>query len=297
MTRRLPLLVPPVPGEAIDSWVEACARRYEVSRGDVQRALGLSTIDARWMVRLSAIELETAAAASGFDAACLSSMTMDRFDGVCIAIRDDTRRLRRSFSWGGYLRSRYCPRCLAESGGRWQLAWRLCWSFLCVEHLCLLEDVCPVCGGHQRKTSSRGRKVQGAGTCTADRKDSICRTDLSARDAHTVAPSHRSVAAQRMIYDILDRGYAGFGVYTSTPRRARDALADISILGARVLAHARCSGLSEAPPQRALTAYFDEQPPQAQPRSHTEYKSIKGPPQTAALAAVACPLFSGLRTK
>ena len=69
MTRRLPLLVPPVPGEAIDSWVEACARRYALSSGNVQRALGLSPIDARRMLRLSAIELTTAAAASGFDAA------------------------------------------------------------------------------------------------------------------------------------------------------------------------------------------------------------------------------------
>lgn len=287
MTRRLPLRVPPTPGEAIDSWLEAYARRYEVSRWEVQRALGLSTTDAKWLVRLSAAELESASTASGFDRECLLSMTMDCFDGVCISVRDDTRRLRRSFLWGGYYRSRYCPRCLADSGGRWQLAWRLCWSFLCVKHLCLLEDVCRVCGGEQRTIRHLFSGVQGASLCTANRRNAICGADLSTVDVHSVAPSHRSVAAQRTIYDILDRGYAAIGVYASSPRTARDALVDISVLGSRVLAHSRCSGLFDALPQRVLDAYLDDGPPQAQPWPQAEYKSIREPPQTAALAAVA----------
>ena len=29
--------------------------------------------------------------------------------------------------------SRYCPKCLAESGGRWQLQWRLAWTFACAK--------------------------------------------------------------------------------------------------------------------------------------------------------------------
>ena len=287
MTRRLPLRVTPLPGEAIDSWVEAYARRYEVPRCEILRALGLSTLDTKWKVRLSAVEMNTAVTASGFGPELLASMTMDRFDGVCIAIREDTRRLRRSFPWGGYYRSRYCPRCLADSGGRWQLAWRLCWSFLCTKHLCLLEDVCPDCGGYQRTTSSRRCEVDGKGTCTANRKYSRCGTDLSTQRVHAMAPSHRSVAAQRTIYDILDRGYAGFGVYTNAPCDARDALTDISILASRVLAHTRCSGLSNARPLRVLDAYLGEGPPQAQPWLQAEYKSIKEPPRTAVLTAVA----------
>ncbi|MFE1907623.1 TniQ family protein [Streptomyces gardneri] len=37
------------------------------------------------------------------------------------------------------------PHCLAETGGRWQLAWRLGWSFACTRHHILLADRCPAC--------------------------------------------------------------------------------------------------------------------------------------------------------
>jgi len=38
--RTLPLRVPPVPGEALDSWLEALARRSQVTVGTLTAALG-----------------------------------------------------------------------------------------------------------------------------------------------------------------------------------------------------------------------------------------------------------------
>ena len=40
LARTLPLRVPPVPGEAIDSWLEALARRSQVTVGTLTAALG-----------------------------------------------------------------------------------------------------------------------------------------------------------------------------------------------------------------------------------------------------------------
>ncbi len=42
---RIPLWVPPVEGEALDSWIEAYARRLTVSGGEFTRFLGLSGTD------------------------------------------------------------------------------------------------------------------------------------------------------------------------------------------------------------------------------------------------------------
>ncbi|WP_374227332.1 TniQ family protein [Streptomyces sp. AC512_CC834] len=41
--------------------------------------------------------------------------------------------------------SRFCPACLEETGGRWQVTWRLGWSFACIRHHVLLADRCPAC--------------------------------------------------------------------------------------------------------------------------------------------------------
>src|SRR4029077_3158541 len=47
-------------------------------------------------------------------------------------------------------RARFCLTCLSETGGRWQLWWRLRWAFACPNHQCLLADTCPRCDRWQR---------------------------------------------------------------------------------------------------------------------------------------------------
>ncbi|MEV7889283.1 TniQ family protein [Streptomyces sp. NPDC002817] len=43
-------------------------------------------------------------------------------------------------------RSRACPACLRENGGRWPLRWRLVWSFACARHRVYLLGACRGCG-------------------------------------------------------------------------------------------------------------------------------------------------------
>ncbi|MET0996189.1 MAG: TniQ family protein [Mycobacterium sp.] len=149
--RTLPLYLDPVPGEALDSWLAAIAHRSHTAWADMLTAAGLETAGTAvargsWLLEIEGHRLEELAAAVGIDTAMIKSMTRSRYDGTALDIgRDPIRRTRR-FPWGYVGRSRYCPHCLAQTGGRWQLAWRLGWSFVCVEHQCLLVDSCPRCG-------------------------------------------------------------------------------------------------------------------------------------------------------
>jgi hypothetical protein len=43
----------------------------------------------------------------------------------------------------------------SERQGRWQLHWRLGWSFVCTRHCCLLAHVCPSCARRPRRTPPR----------------------------------------------------------------------------------------------------------------------------------------------
>ncbi|MGW1616113.1 TniQ family protein [Streptomyces sp. NPDC002285] len=157
---RIPLWVPPVEGEALDSWIEAYARRLAVTGGEFTRFLGLSGTDPRFMVRrLTNAERDALARRTGLTPEALAAMTLDRFDGVTVAIDPDNRTMGRPPAWRHYgSRSRFCPVCLADSHGRWPLSWRLPWSFACVRHELLLCDYCPACGHHPPvSTLGRGR--------------------------------------------------------------------------------------------------------------------------------------------
>ena len=131
--RTLPLYLDPVPGEALDSWLAAIAHRSHTAWADMLTATGLETAGTAvargsWLLEIEGHRLEELAAAVGIDTAMIKWMTRSRYDGTALDIgRDPIRRTRR-FPWGYVGRSRYCPHCLAQTGGRWQLAWRLGWS-------------------------------------------------------------------------------------------------------------------------------------------------------------------------
>ncbi|WP_329143059.1 TniQ family protein [Streptomyces sp. NBC_01456] len=133
---RIPLWVAPVEGEALDSWLEAYARRLAVTGGEFTRFIGLSCTDLKLMVRrLTPVERDVLSRHTGLASTALDTMTLDRFDGPIVAIQPDDRALNRPPAWRYYgSRSRFCPACLADDGGRWQLSWRLPWSFACIRH-------------------------------------------------------------------------------------------------------------------------------------------------------------------
>ncbi|WP_412566119.1 TniQ family protein [Streptomyces nojiriensis] len=71
-------------------------------------------------------------------------MTLRPCDGHAVVLVPGQRRAHRQLLWGR-AGSRFCPACLEETGGRWQVTWRLGWSFACTRHHVLLADRCPAC--------------------------------------------------------------------------------------------------------------------------------------------------------
>ena len=147
--RALPIRVAPVPGEALDSWLDALSARLGATFGELAVSLGFLDGTAtvyqqrqRILRRLGPIEAERVASATGVDEATLAGMTLSRFEGAYPRATDPGTRLG---PWRVFPGSRYCPACLAGTGGRWQLHWKLPWSFACLAHRCLLADVCPFC--------------------------------------------------------------------------------------------------------------------------------------------------------
>ncbi|GGV57483.1 TniQ family protein [Streptomyces spectabilis] len=176
--RALPIRYPPVDGEALDSWLEFLAARLHCRFADVLRSLGLPTRDVslakpmlpRWAVLATAEEIAGIAAASGVAEDVLAAMTLRRFDGHAVVIQPNQRRVERLVLWGRS-GSRYCPACLADSGGRWQVAWRLGWSFTCTRHQVLLADRCPACHRIPRVHAHPRRETPRPGRCAGPEPD------------------------------------------------------------------------------------------------------------------------------
>ena len=149
--RTLPLRVPPVPGEAIDSWLEALARRSQVTVGTLTAALGwpLPASPGGLVAGIPAQVLRRLEHQAGLPAGRLDDAVLDRY----LPLGPVRRR-----------GSRYCPSCLAERDGRWLLSWRLGWVFACTTHDVLLCDTCPACGQAPRGRAGRAG-LNPPGTC------------------------------------------------------------------------------------------------------------------------------------
>lgn len=169
--RSLPLRVAPVPGETLDSWLQAVARRSRTPLGVLMGSLGIRGPHANTpdvTVSLSAGETRRLAEATGLDPALIEAMTLRRYDGQALVLRPGARGVVRSELWARSAGSRYCPRCLAITDGRWPLRWRLTWVFACTRHRCLLRDTCPGCGRTPRKNlGSTGTDTRPGYQCQA----------------------------------------------------------------------------------------------------------------------------------
>src|SRR6478752_3270877 len=126
----LPLRTPIAAGESLDSWIDALARRNDTSPLEVLRALGIDypgqsirqLVDETDSTQLRRIEAATGLAPHRLDAATGPAVpVVERLSMNC---------------------SRFCPRCLAETDGRWQLSWRSSWAMACKRHRLLLHDTC-----------------------------------------------------------------------------------------------------------------------------------------------------------
>lgn len=251
--RTLPIRTPAYPGEALDSWLEALASRLQASLADLVDALTPTARHATagrpprrspadWTISLRDGEAFAIAAACQLGTPAVTALTLARYDGVGLRINHQTGKVDRNVLWGRTKGSRFCPACLAETGGRWRLSWRLGWSFACPTHHCLLADTCPACERMQRRTPHPQGQIPRPGTCAnaAPRASGArplrCGADLAATQTPAFPPDHPVLHAQRIVWGVIDSGTAGFGVYAASPQPAPAALADLRVLAEKILA-------------------------------------------------------------
>jgi len=167
----IPIRLPPLPGEALDSWLETYAHLLHVAVRDIFALAGvnwdrLASVGERqhklWLYQLDGPDLAALAAVTGIPAATLADMTLARYEGTGLAAVTAAPGLPRTPRWWRQLiGSRCCPRCLAVNGGRWMLTWRIPWSFACTGCQVLLADTCPDCRRRHRRTRTGQPRQSG----------------------------------------------------------------------------------------------------------------------------------------
>ena len=295
--RTSPIRLPPVAGEALDSWLEALAHRMHTCIGDLLAGAGMSCRKDRTLLQakgaldrtilLGPDEAAGIAAVTGISRSDVEAMTLARYDGTALRIDRPTRTVNRHHLWGRGAGSRYCPQCLAGSGGRWLLVWRLGWCFACPTHRQLLADTCPACGQAQRQRPLASHVIPHPGRCAhpafagSGRAAPRCSADLTGAVTAGFPDGHPMLVAQQLLLDVISSGTAAFGVYASEPQPARVALADVRALASRILTYATADDLAAILPADLLAAYHGAAAEMQHPRSRPGFMA----PRSAAVAA------------
>ncbi|MDF3292442.1 TniQ family protein [Streptomyces silvisoli] len=193
--RILPLRVALLPGEGLDSWLEALARRNGLTVQAMATALHLPLPD-RGQVRSHALVTSIPSEAlrdveqqAGLAHRCLDQAVLNP------ALPLGPQRARAS---------RYCPACLSERDGRWLLRWRMPWVFACTRHRVILNDTCPACHAYPRTASACRTSLRPPGVCTAWTAGRTCLHPLSDAPATALASGHPLLAAQEWIDTVLN---------------------------------------------------------------------------------------------
>jgi hypothetical protein len=240
--RTLPVRVAPMPGEALDSWLEAIAFRYKIPIGDVMSWCGIERTPQTAFRLLSPTrdELCRIGDVCGIGSDELRSMTMDHYGGHAADADHWT-----SVLWARRSRSRFCPHCLCETGGRWLLSWRLNWSFACLKHRCLLTDSCPICDSAQRRQPLCPGRIPQPGRCPTiqfsgpDRHGSPCSAHLTAADVLQFPGRHSILAAQATIQALLDGNRTNFALYGAAAPPCETVLSDVRALAQWIMCAVR----------------------------------------------------------
>lgn len=190
--RVLPLRVAVLPGESLDSWLEALALRNGLRLHSLLRVLGLP-------IPQNTRNLVTGLPASALrNLESLAALPAHRLDLAVVhpTIPFGAKRARGS---------RYCPTCLSERGGRWKLSWWLPWVFACTPHRALLHDTCPGCPTLARRTLPVGFGPPNVCTCRTS-ANPRCGTDLRTARVVALPPDSPLLSTQRWIDDLTTVG-------------------------------------------------------------------------------------------
>ncbi|MGH3583734.1 MAG: TniQ family protein, partial [Mycobacterium sp.] len=251
--RALPIRLAPVPGEGLDSYLEALAHRGDVVWADMLAAVGLSPgcCDSsgmyRWLTTLTDTEATNVSSACGVSPSAVHAMTIGHAIPAGMAMIPG--------------RSRFCPDCLDESGGRWQLWWRERWAFACTQHHRLLADRCPHCGCCPCRRRLRHDQIPNPGSCASrtgtghDRRRRRCAAVLSAASTLYLGDGHRALAAQSTIVTAIRHGVTAEGVYRTSPVTARLFLTDVAQLSRRMHRWAGPTYLDDVLPADVVNHY------------------------------------------
>ncbi|MFE1130489.1 TniQ family protein [Streptomyces albidoflavus] len=213
---RIPLAVTPLAGEALESWIGAYARRLRVTNSAFLDAVGLpGARTSHLALRLTAEEAAALERATGVERQALTSMTLEPYDGLAVAILPDRRKLARPPAWRfSGSRARYCPGCLGDNAGRGPLFWRLPWAFACPTHHTLLLDFCPDCNQPPHPWKARRLGPRATGACTRAHSSlglrAACGADLTQAPATPLPASGLVLGAQQHIATLLN-GEPGAG--------------------------------------------------------------------------------------
>lgn len=227
--RTLTIRVTPLPGESMDSWVEALARRC-------------------WMplpALLSALQLPPPERIHQF----VTGLPEQHLRALEECLRLPTGRLDQTIAQADLFgrrapRCRFCPQCLEETQGRWMLRWWLPWTFACTRHQALLHPACPRCKYPPRQTMPGEVHQQRPGQCLnrPTRQRVGCRTDLNSAQPLRLAPHHPVLGAQEQLDALPVRGHrAPDSVFANvdwllanlTASLSPDDLADMDVPGRR----------------------------------------------------------------
>lgn len=152
----LSLAPPPHPGETFQSWVMRLAWAngrswswalgrlgYPRDRNSRPRipAMGvvLPTDDAQRISLLTDIPVDRLQATTLMDFLGYAAPQTDAASHGATAVFA-------SQNWIFVRGSQFCPECLRETGGVWDLSWKFPWTYACVRHGRLLAPTCPSCG-------------------------------------------------------------------------------------------------------------------------------------------------------
>jgi len=241
--RRLPHVAMPLPDEPLDSWVEFMAHSYGATVGEMARALGLIDADGvpragpqsarAWSTALEPQQLLNLERTTGRPGDEFLAMTRTTFAANAIRLTPQGRISASCPSTG--VAARYCPECLADSGGRWRLSWQFPFGFACLRHRRLLVDVCPKCGQPPRLIGHPLTLVPVPGYChnrpvkRAPQIRARCGADLTA--SSELAAAHPEMReAQRMILRVVATGIGEFGIYADARPSTIQVLSDMLLL-------------------------------------------------------------------
>ncbi|WP_425831666.1 TniQ family protein [Streptomyces fractus] len=302
VARTLPIRLPPLPGEALDSWLEATARRLDTTLGDVRLHFGFPAghragnqfrgIPADWTIVLDEQLTAAVAHATGTAPETVTALTLAHYDGRALHLGSGGRAVARHTLWGRGRGSRFCPDCLQATDGRWQLSWRLGFSFACTRHRRLLADRCPQCGRIPRLRPRSGRSVPRPELCgnpptrPGGPISAGCGSDLTRVSTLRMPAGHPVLAAQDRVMEIIDGATVAFGPYRALPQLAPAVLADIRALGIRTLSDLPAAVLREQIPADIAEAQLATEPVLPHLQQAANRPGFMAPPR-AADAAVA----------